>query len=285
MRTGRVELLQVTRDRPAGGRPVTLCLGTGLDDVARLRRLAEHYPTPGRLYAGQSSSEEPAALLAIDAAAADCADLVARRSSLDCLAGYCSAGLTAYAAAVRLREAAFPIGSLVLVETLHPESLARSSYCSSLYTMLMINPADAPRHPAFAERMAELERMRAEGAGGAALLAEIERAVSAHWEDVIDLRKERHVPLDGDAGRVHASRILGWVAQWLAAERFQPEPYAGDLTLVYAGRTQRDLGAEAALWRRTVSGNVEVVKVPGGHHDAIESPELVDVLLRRLAAA
>jgi pyochelin synthetase len=76
----------------------------------------------------------------------------------------------------------------------------------------------------------------------------------------------------------------------MRAARFDPEPYAGDMTFLRATE-QQSFGITAGVghlaapfWQETCLGEFTVVDVPGNHFSVIEPPHL-DVVARHLGAA
>ncbi|MFS8104526.1 amino acid adenylation domain-containing protein [Lentzea alba] len=74
----------------------------------------------------------------------------------------------------------------------------------------------------------------------------------------------------------------------MRAARFDPEPYAGDMTFLRANE-QQSFGISAGVnhliapfWERTCVGELTVVDVPGNHFSVIEPPHL-DVVAEHLA--
>lgn len=155
------------------------------------------------------------------------------------LAGWSFGGHVAHAMAVRLRKAGQPVTLLAVLDA-YPDS--------------------ADGQP---DGEAELRRTVLENLLGRPPA----RVDQADFAAVADLVREGSPPLaDASDSAVRAALRVG-LNNLRLQQRWTPEMFDGDLTLITAARERRPLVAPAEAWRPFVAGRVTHVTVDAGHHD------------------
>jgi thioesterase domain-containing protein len=260
---------------PAGETPAGIAfVTTGLSDFHHVRRLAGS-PSEPRLLVGLPSTESRITLRPMARMARDCAAQIGGLGRVATVAGCCAAGFVAQVTASRLSRQGQDIERLVLVETYHP--LGRPP--TSVADTLAVDQADLAKMPSLHGAVMRLEEARRGGLRGQRLLEAISRVVDAHVEDILVLRGYELDQVFSPAELAAQARhfTLG-VAVALTGARYRPARYRGDVVLVFAADAVGSPDEEATLWRRTVDGDVRVVRLPLGYRLLLESPALAHVL-------
>ncbi len=226
------------------------------------------------------------------------------------LIGYCLGGLLATEVARRLLERGVPVEDLTLVDSIPMflETGEELAFEAIFVPNLNLDPVTAVFGPdvdgADVYRAIEklmIEHDRAVPAGAMATLAgdpgleAVAAAVRARHEVDQDTRLAQYaraaseqagIPVDPEL----VPALFRVCRHSMRAARYDPEPYAGDMTFLRATE-QRSFGVTAGVghlaapfWRRTCLGEFTVIDVPGNHFSVIEPPNL-DVVVGRLGAA
>jgi thioesterase domain-containing protein len=184
------------------------------------------------------------------------------------LGGWSFGGLVAYEMACRLQREGERVGYLAIVDSV----LAPSSRWSRLL------PGSRTREALFLLRSFCLEmgvRPRDLGLTPAAVGG---RDVEAWVGSILDAAKE--------AGTMHPNQDLAgfrrlfqvYRASQAAMRNYRPGPFAGDVALVYSGRSSPAVRQRMeAEWRRQVRGSVGVRVLDGDHHAIVREPLVAEL--------
>lgn len=186
------------------------------------------------------------------------------------LGGWCAHGLLAYETARQLQEQGEEVAQLVMLESVHPvkrneystwkRMIARAQLKMHLlkfeYTYMRQLPGAQGRDYIFGRVRQKLKRMK--------------ESIRRPW-------KVRNPQDGGELGRRNPLDIL-----YLAAERYSPKPYDGDVALMRS--QQRTFGFGRVLdlgWGELLGKNLEIYETPGNHYTIYMNPN-VDALAHRI---
>jgi thioesterase domain-containing protein len=180
------------------------------------------------------------------------------------LAGYSAGGVIALEMAQRLKQAGSDVTLLAMIDTLSPTAARRKvSRLTKLWMM---------RHWSLQFAM-EWPSRRRHGK-----LVDVQYGVALE-------KLARGEPLPPELVEFHLFRTF-----LAAQERYQPEPYAGDIVLFKASEADNQyLGAGHTLgWEEHIRGDIRVTGIRGSHFSMMAEPgisELVAALRRELGLA
>lgn len=226
------------------------------------------------------------------------------------LIGYCLGGLLATEVARRLLERGVPVDDLTLVDSIPMflETEEELAFEAIFVPNLNLDPVaavfgsevdGADVYRAIDLLMTEYDRRVPAGAMAALTgdpgLEAVAAAVRKRHELGQDERlasyaeaaaRQAGIPVDAEL----VPSLFRVCRHSMKAARFDPEPYAGDMTFLRATE-QQSFGVTAGVghlaapfWERTCLGEFTVIDVPGNHFSVIEPPNL-DVVVGHLGAA
>ena len=186
------------------------------------------------------------------------------------LGGWCAHGLLAYETARQLREQGEEVAQLVMLESVHPVKRNQSSSWKR-----MIARAQLKLHLLKFEYT--YMRQLPGSQGRDYILGRVRQKLKRMNESIRRPLKVRNSQDSGELGRRNPLDIL-----YIAAERYSPKPYDGNVALMRS--QQRTFGFGRVLdlgWGELLGKNLEIYETPGNHYTIYMNPN-VDALAHKI---
>ena len=216
------------------------------------------------------------------------------------LVGYCLGGLIATEVARGLSEAGSPVATLTAISSHSPRFRLEDELLSeySFSVMMGIAPADLgfPADELAVARAGDAVLAASPGVmrdGGFAALTGEHAGVAAAFRALAELPREQRVArmceaVPASAGMYepdHMMRLFRTFRQSVfAITRYEPEPYAGDITFLRHSGAYPFPGSRDAVtqhWSELCLGDLRIIDVPGDHFSCVDvahAPGLVKLL-------
>ena len=185
------------------------------------------------------------------------------------LGGFCLGGLIALEAAHQLTEAGHEVGSLSIIQSMHPSAMVFRSDVSSIQKFWYSTA-----------KRASLEMQNLSTNGINYLFDRVQYAFHrAYSRSVLRLRKTK---LEGDADLSQLSKrhILEALAMvhTKAMSKYMPPCYDGRVLLIRAGTQLRGLQLDEYLgWKKVLTGELRVVEIPGHQQNLLLQPHVAQL--------